>query len=87
MAMGRSSLIMYSYLIFYYRYAVPLFVRIQREMKITSTFKQMKVDLVKEGFDPSKINDAIYYQDATQKTFVPLDTMTYQHILTGNSRL
>ena len=75
------------YLIYHYRYAVPLFVRVQREMKITSTFKQMKVDLVKEGFDPSKLNDAIYYQDATQKTFVPLDTMTYQRILTGNSRL
>ena len=47
----------------------------------------MKVDLVKEGFDPSKLSDAIYYQDAAQKTFVPLDTMTYQRILTGNSRL
>ena len=54
---------------------------------MTSTFKQTKVDLVKEGFDPTKINDAIYYQDATQKTFVPLDFALYQRILTGNSRL
>ena len=66
---------------------MPSFIRIQREMKMTSTFKQMKVDLVKEGFDPSKLNDAIYYKDATQKTFVPLDSMTYQRILTGNTRL
>ena len=72
---------------YHYRYAVPLFIRIQREMKMTSTFKQMKVDLVKDGFDPSKLNDAIYYQDATQKTFVPLDSMTCRRILTGNIRL
>ena len=34
-------------------YARPLFLRIQPEMDITSTFKHKKTELQKEGFDPS----------------------------------
>ena len=33
----------------------------QREIETTSTFKQRKVDLVKEGFDPAAIGDPIYF--------------------------
>ena len=47
----------------------------------------MKVELVKDGFDPSKLSDALYYQDAVQKIFVPLDSTLYQRILTGGIRL
>ena len=54
---------------------------------MTSTFKQIKLDLVKEGFDPTKTSDALYYQDEVQKTFVPLDSFVHQRILTGSSRL
>ncbi len=64
-----------------------MFVRIQREMKVTSTFKQMKFDLVKEGYDPAKINDVLYYQDAVQQTFVPLDTESHKRLFAGFSRL
>ena len=54
-------------------YARPLFLRILPEMEITGTFKHRKVDLVREGFDPRKIPDAIYFRDAAAGRYVPLD--------------
>ena len=30
---------------------------------MTGTFKQQKVDLVREGFDPGGISDPIYFND------------------------
>jgi fatty-acyl-CoA synthase len=43
-------------------YAVPLFVRIVKELAHTSTFKSQKVDLRKEGYggDDTEIEDPIY---------------------------
>ncbi len=68
-------------------YARPLFLRIQEEIDVTGTFKQKKVDLVKEGFDPSKIGDAIYFNDPQSGTFVQLDPALYQRIEKGEIRL
>ena len=36
-------------------YAQPVFIRIQQEIETTGTFKYRKVDLVEQGFDPSKV--------------------------------
>ena len=44
-------------------YARPIFLRLRREIEVTGTFKQRKVDLVKEGFDPGRIPDPIYWFD------------------------
>ena len=44
-------------------YAQPLFLRIKKELDVTGTFKQRKMDLVKEGFDPSRITDDLYFND------------------------
>ena len=33
-------------------YAMPLILRIKKEIEITGTFKHKKVDLVKEGYNP-----------------------------------
>ena len=54
---------------------------------MTGTFKQKKVDLVKEGFDPSKIRDAIYFNDPQSDAFVRLDPALYQRIEKGEVRL
>jgi fatty-acyl-CoA synthase len=40
-------------------YAVPLFVRVVKELAHTSTFKSQKVDLRKEGYSKD-IDDPIY---------------------------
>jgi fatty-acyl-CoA synthase len=68
-------------------YARPLFVRILAEMEITGTFKHRKVDLAKEGFDPSRIADPLFFRDPEEGRYVPLDSMTYDRIVSGEIRV
>jgi len=39
----------------------PLFLRIRGEIDATATFKQRKIALVKDGFDPANIADALFW--------------------------
>jgi fatty-acyl-CoA synthase len=41
-------------------YARPVFLRFRQAIAATSTFKQRKVELQKEGFDPSVVTDPLY---------------------------
>ncbi len=41
-------------------YAVPLFVRVVKELAHTSTFKSQKVDLRKQGYNTEEVEDPIY---------------------------
>lgn len=68
-------------------YARPLFIRLQREMQITGTFKHRKVDLVDDGFDPAKIADLLYFDDPEQGAFVTLDRGVYERIGSGSVRI
>ena len=68
-------------------YAAPLFLRILPEMEITGTFKHRKVDLVKEGFDPEKIADPLYFHDPRSDRYVPLSAALHQEIARGMIRL
>jgi fatty-acyl-CoA synthase len=43
--------------------ARPLFVRLQKEIETTGTFKYRKMDLVEAGFDPEKTQVATYYKN------------------------
>ena len=61
-------------------YARPVFLRITPETEITTTFKYKKTNLIKEGFDPKKVSDALFVVDPTAKTFVPLDDKFFQNI-------
>ena len=54
-------------------YARPLFLRIQPQIDVTGTFKQKKVELVREGFNPAATSDPIYFNDPQARAFVPLD--------------
>jgi fatty-acyl-CoA synthase len=68
-------------------YARPLFVRIQPKLEMTSTFKQKKGDLVRQGFNPKVTSDPIYFSDPQAKDFVRLDFPLYQRIENGGIRL
>ena len=68
-------------------YARPLFLRLQEEIEVTGTFKQRKVDLVKEGFDPAVIADPIYFNDPQSRSFVRLDPALYERIEKGQVQL
>jgi fatty-acyl-CoA synthase len=68
-------------------YARPLFLRIRGELDVTGTFKQKKVDLVKQGFDPSATTDPIYFNDPATKSFVRLDPPLYDKLQSGGVRV
>ena len=68
-------------------YARPVFLRIRQGIDVTSTFKQKKVDLVAEGFDPGRTGDPIYFNDSNRKAFVRLDAALYDDINEGRVRL
>ena len=68
-------------------YARPLFLRIRREMEVTSTFKQKKIDFVAQGFDPAATGDPIYFDDPAAKAFVPVDQALIDRIRGGQIRL
>ncbi|KAM9313121.1 long-chain fatty acid transport protein 2 [Gastrophryne carolinensis] len=61
-------------------YARPRFIRIQDELETTGTFKQRKVDLVKQGFDPSTITDPLYFLDEREKKYVPMTQNIFEDI-------
>jgi fatty-acyl-CoA synthase len=68
-------------------YARPVFVRLLPQMEITGTFKQRKVELVKEGFDPSTINDPIYWLDPATYQYELLDAARHADIVSGRVKL
>ena len=64
-------------------YAVPVFVRIQPEAETTGTFKYRKVELVKEGFDPGKIDDPLWFIPARETSYRELTKDEYGKISGG----
>ncbi|HET7848754.1 MAG TPA: long-chain-acyl-CoA synthetase [Pseudolabrys sp.] len=68
-------------------YARPVFLRIRSEIEVTTTFKQKKIDLVKQGFDPAATGDTIYFNDHEAGAFVRLDAALYSRICNGGARL
>jgi fatty-acyl-CoA synthase len=68
-------------------YARPVFLRIRQQNHVTTTFKQKKIDFVKEGFDPSRTGDPIYFNDPQRKAFVRMDRALFADINAGRIRL
>jgi fatty-acyl-CoA synthase len=68
-------------------YARPLFVRLQKEIETTSTFKQRKLELVRDGFDPTKVTDPLYFDDAVAGAYVPLDAELFRRIQAADIRV
>ncbi|HEX9905411.1 MAG TPA: long-chain-acyl-CoA synthetase [Propylenella sp.] len=68
-------------------YARPVFLRIKREIETTSTFKQRKLDLVKESFDLSATHDPIYFLHPELQVYVPLEPAGFAAIAEGKVRL
>ena len=68
-------------------YARPLFLRFREALETTSTLKQRKLDLVDEGYDPSRITDPLFVADPVTGGFVRLDGDLYGRIETGDLRL
>jgi hypothetical protein len=63
-----------------FSYARPLFLRIVDAIEVTSTFKHMKSDLVRQGFDPAAVPDQIYLDHPELGAFVPVDAVLFDRI-------
>ncbi|HEY7662430.1 MAG TPA: long-chain-acyl-CoA synthetase [Xanthobacteraceae bacterium] len=69
------------------QYARPVFLRIRQANHVTTTFKQKKIDFVRDGFDPSRTGDPIYFNDPQRKAFVRMDGALFADINAGGVRL
>jgi fatty-acyl-CoA synthase len=68
-------------------YARPVFLRILSTLEATGTFKPRKQDLMQSGFDPSRVTDPLYFDDARSQRYVPLDAALYAAIVDGTIRM
>jgi fatty-acyl-CoA synthase len=68
-------------------FARPVFLRLQPQIDVTGTFKQRKVDLVREGFDPSAIADPLYWFDPPNHRYERLDAARYSDIALDRIKL
>jgi fatty-acyl-CoA synthase len=65
-------------------YARPVFLRVRNDLEVTATFKHTKSALVREGYDPAAVEDAIYFNDRERQAFVRLDHSLYDRIRIGH---
>jgi fatty-acyl-CoA synthase len=68
-------------------YARPVFLRLLPELEITGTFKQRKVELVQEGFDPAAIKDPLYWLDPATGQYEKLTPDVFAKIASGAVKL
>ena len=68
-------------------YARPVFLRLLRTIESTGTFKPRKQELVQAGFDPVRISDPLYFDDARAQAYVPLDAALFAAISAGAVRV
>lgn len=67
-------------------YARPCFVRLIKSAETTGTFKYRKIDLVTDGFDPDKVDGALYVRGG-KNGYTKLTAVARAAILNGETRL
>jgi fatty-acyl-CoA synthase len=68
-------------------YAVPIFLRFADQLVLTGTFKQRKIELVNQGFDPARSPDPIFMRDTKNPGYTPVDAAAFAAIGAGRVRL
>ena len=56
-------------------------------MEVTGTFKHRKVELVKEGYDPTSVKDRMFVLDPVTSDYVSLTPDIFGRINAGEIRL
>jgi fatty-acyl-CoA synthase len=67
-------------------YAQPLFVRILTAIATTGTFKIRKIDLIADGYDPSRIKGPLYFHDA-KRGYVKVTKGVFEKVRAGLVKL
>ncbi len=68
-------------------YARPIFLRLSPRIEVTGTFKQRKVDLVREGMNPAAIADPLYFLDPGSSKYERLTPERHGEIVEGRVKL
>ena len=68
-------------------YAHPVAVRICAALDTTETFKQKKQELARDGFDPRRLTDPLFFREPKSGAYRPIDADAYARILDGSIRL
>ena len=68
-------------------YAVPVFLRLSDHIDVTGTFKQRKLGLAAEGFDPGRIAEPLYFTGTGEPRYRVLDAASLEAIGSGRLRL
>jgi len=66
-------------------FARPVFLRIQSEMDTTGTFKMVKGDLRKQGYDLEQVSDPVYVMKPGSERYEPLDAKFLASINAGDA--
>ena len=64
-------------------YARPVFLRVKPEMDTTGTFKIVKGELRKQGYDLNQMEDPLYVMKPGASTYEPLDASFHEKIRLG----
>ncbi|XP_034050908.1 very long-chain acyl-CoA synthetase-like [Thalassophryne amazonica] len=67
-------------------YARPRFIRIQDVLAVTGTFKQTKLKLAEDGFNPAVVTDPLFYLQDNQG-YIPMTQQIFDSIQDGMLRL
>jgi fatty-acyl-CoA synthase len=68
-------------------YAQPPFVRMQPALETTGTFKYRKIDLVRDGFDPGRVEHELYFRKPGADAYERLTRDLFEQIQSGHFRL
>jgi fatty-acyl-CoA synthase len=61
-------------------YARPLFLRIVDAIEVTSTFKHMKSDLMRQGYDPAIVSDRVFLDHPEHGAFIRVDAALFDRV-------
>lgn len=69
------------------QYAVPLFLRLTKQVEVTGTLKHQKVALRDEGVDPSKMDGEVFWLERGAEGYRVLDEKGWHRIINGEAKL
>lgn len=64
-------------------YAWPLFLRVQQEIEVTGTFKQVKSELRRQGYDPALVKEPLFVWPGGAGSYVRLDAALHEALGRG----
>jgi fatty-acyl-CoA synthase len=68
-------------------FACPVAVRICTSLDTTETFKQKKQELARDGFNPHRLTDPLFFKEPKSGAYRAIDADAYARILEGSIRL